>query len=859
MTLSTGSHLGPYEILGSLGAGGMGEVYRARDARLGREVAVKVLPSHLSSDPTALARFESEARAVAALSHPGILAIHDFGAENGVRFAVMELLEGETLADRIGRSPIPWRRAVELGAAIADALSAAHSRGVIHRDLKPENIFVTSEGRVKVLDFGLARTTGAATREDQNRIPTTPVLTTPGFIVGTIGYLAPEQLRGAAADARSDIFSFGCILYEMLTGLRPFTRNTAAETMAAILKEEPPDPAETGRPLPADLSRVVAHCLEKNPEERFQTARDLAFSLRAIGGTSSSLPGAARPVGMRRGRLVSALGVLALAAGLFAAGWWSGHRRGVSAPPSFRPLTFRRGTVWSARFSPDGYTIVYSAAWDGAAPELYATRLDNPESRALGLAGHVLSVSASGEMAILERAVYVNQLEFRGTLARLPVLGGTPREIAEDVRWAAWAPDASTVAVVEDRDGHDRLEYPPGKSLYETAGWVSRPVFVDGGRAIAFLDHPLRWDDRGEVSMVSLDGRRRQLTPEWESIEGLAWSEPAGELRFSAATAGVARAVFATDLRGRYRMIGRGAGGLTVQDISPSGAILATRDNTRSGVLAGNDREPGERDLSWFGDTAAADISADGRMLLVHDYSEAAGPLYAVGMRGLDGSPPFRIGDGRAMALSPDSAWGISALPTTPIERLVLLPTRTGQVKLIETGPLSFFQWACFFPSGAEILYAAKSASGRQRVYRQMIGSASPRPVTPEGYGLRSSHAVSPDGATAALTDPAGNVALLRFESGQLRPLPGAAPRELACQWTNDGKALYVFANGAASAPLTKIELATGRRTPIRTLAPADPAGLVNVSGVRVTPDGKAYAYTYDRRLSDLYLVEGWN
>jgi hypothetical protein len=228
-------------------------------------------------------------------------------------------------------------------------------------------------------------------------------------------------------------------------------------------------------------------------------------------------------------------------------------------------------------------------------------------------------------------------------------------------------------------------------------------------------------------------------------------------------------------------------------------------------------------------------------------------------MRGLDGSPPFRIGDGRAMALSPDSAWGISALPTTPIERLVLLPTRTGQVKLIETGPLSFFQWACFFPSGAEILYAAKSASGRQRVYRQMIGSASPRPVTPEGYGLRSSHAVSPDGATAALTDPAGNVALLRFESGQLRPLPGAAPRELACQWTNDGKALYVFANGAASAPLTKIELATGRRTPIRTLAPADPAGLVNVSGVRVTPDGKAYAYTYDRRLSDLYLVEGWN
>ena len=282
MTVSAGTRLGPYEILAPLGAGGMGEVYRARDTRLGREVAVKVLPAHRSQDPDALARLEREAQAVAALSHPNILAIHDLGTDQGVFFVVTELLEGETLRNRLASSPLPWRKAVEIGAAIADGLAGAHLKGIIHRDLKPDNIFVTRDGRVKILDFGLARLAPVISQQDQTSAPTTPPQTEPGILMGTVGYMSPEQARGSSADTRSDVFSLGCVLYEMLTGRRAFFRPTAPETLTAILNEDPPDVSESGKQVPAGLSRLLRRCLEKNPEERLQAARDLAFDLRSI-------------------------------------------------------------------------------------------------------------------------------------------------------------------------------------------------------------------------------------------------------------------------------------------------------------------------------------------------------------------------------------------------------------------------------------------------------------------------------------------------------------------------------------------------------------------------------------------------
>jgi formylglycine-generating enzyme required for sulfatase activity len=260
----------------------MGEVYRARDTRLAREVAVKVLPASRAKDPEALARMEREAQAVAALSHPNILAIHDLGTDQGVFFVVTELLEGETLRSRLAASALPWRKAAEIGAAIADGLAGAHLKGIVHRDLKPDNIFLTRDGRVKILDFGLARLQPVITQQDETSAPTTPPQTEPGLVMGTVGYMSPEQARGSSADTRSDIFSLGCVLYEMLTGRRAFSRPTAPETLTAILNEDPPDVSESGKQVPAGLKRLLRRCLEKNPEERLQAARDLAFDLRSI-------------------------------------------------------------------------------------------------------------------------------------------------------------------------------------------------------------------------------------------------------------------------------------------------------------------------------------------------------------------------------------------------------------------------------------------------------------------------------------------------------------------------------------------------------------------------------------------------
>ena len=276
--LAASSRLGPYEIVAPLGVGGMGEVYHARDTRLGREVAIKVLPEPFANNPERLARFEREARAVAALSHPNILAIHDYGKDGAVTYAVMELLEGETLRARLAKAPLPWREAIQVGAAIADGLAAAHAKGIIHRDLKPENVFLTGDGRVKILDFGLAKVEPAARTTDETG-PYVTAATEAGTVMGTIGYMSPEQVRGQPADARSDLFSFGCVLYEMATGQRAFRRETAAETMTAILHDEPPGLTNTGIPVPPDLERLIRQCLAKGLNHRPQSARDLALAL----------------------------------------------------------------------------------------------------------------------------------------------------------------------------------------------------------------------------------------------------------------------------------------------------------------------------------------------------------------------------------------------------------------------------------------------------------------------------------------------------------------------------------------------------------------------------------------------------
>ncbi len=362
MALTSGTRLGPYEIQSPLGAGGMGEVYRTRDTRLDREVAIKVLPVGFARDPERLRRFQQEAQAAAALNHPNILAVHDFAEHEGSPYMVTEFLEGETLRERLRPGTLPVRKATEYAEQVARGLAAAHEKGIVHRDLKPENIFVTRDGRVKILDFGLAKLT-----RPEGTVPSdaaTPASQTePGMVMGTVGYMSPEQVKGQNADHRSDLFSFGAILYEMLSGKRAFSGETSVETMSAILKQDPPELTETNRTAPPALERIVRHCLEKNPEERFQSARDVAFNLAnisEISGGSTTLRALKAPRRLR---------VWPIAAGSLLAGLIAGAllwpRREPDASPVFDRLTYQLGTVDSARFSPDGHTIVYSAAWEG--------------------------------------------------------------------------------------------------------------------------------------------------------------------------------------------------------------------------------------------------------------------------------------------------------------------------------------------------------------------------------------------------------------------------------------------------------------------------------------------------------------
>jgi len=366
MTWTAGSRLGPYEILSPLGAGGMGEVYKARDTKLDRLVAVKVLPDSLASDREALARFEREAKAVAALSHGNILAIHDFVVHEGVAFAVMELLEGETLRELVSGGPLPVRKTIDYARQVCSGLAAAHAKGIVHRDLKPDNLFVTHDGRVKILDFGLAKSSArAASTDGQTHSPTVSAYTEPGTVMGTVGYMSPEQIQGRLADARSDLFSLGAVLYEMLTGRRAFQRETAAETMTAILREEPAEIEIPGTSVSPLLDRIVRHCLEKKPEQRFQSATDIAFDLEtfsgAAAGMSSGKTAAVTPNGGRRLALAGAVVVAAIAAGALL----DRTVRPRGASPSFQRLTSRRGVVNAGRFSADGHTVVYSAQWDG--------------------------------------------------------------------------------------------------------------------------------------------------------------------------------------------------------------------------------------------------------------------------------------------------------------------------------------------------------------------------------------------------------------------------------------------------------------------------------------------------------------
>ena len=854
MTLSAGTKLGPYEILSPIGAGGMGEVYRARDARLKRDVAIKVLPTSYSQDADRLRRFEQEAQSAGGLNHPNITAVYDLGSHDGAPYIVTELLEGETLRARLSGGAIAVRKAIDYAVQIAKGLAAAHEKGIIHRDLKPENLFLTSDGRVKILDFGLAKLTQTEAQSGpQTNMPTA---TEPGVVMGTLGYMSPEQVKGKPADQRSDLFAFGAILYEMLSGQRAFHRDSAAETMSAILREEPPDLSATNKNVQPGLERIVRHCLEKNPEERFYSARDLAFDLEALSGLSGTTAAASEGRPSARRRLLPAAVAAAILTAL-ALGYFAGKGRGAARPLAFRQLTFRRGTVWSARFGADGKTVLYSASWDGEPTEIFVSAPASPESRPLGNPGaDVLAVSSAGDLAMSLNSRVATEFTKAGTLARASATGGgAPRQILEGVEAADWAPNGQDLAVVRTVSGQAKLDYPIGKTIYETRGWIGSPRISRGGDRVAFCDHPAAGDDGGFVAFVDRAGKKTSLTPPFGSIQGLAWSPDGSEIWFTAAEVGT-RSLYAVSLSGKLRLLARVTGSLTIQDAARDGRVLLIDETRRLGLSAMPPGQTKERELSWLDWSRPNGISRDGKTVFFYESGEGGGQGYSAYVRDTDGTPAVRLGEGQAVALSPDGKWAIALLHKLTDAHLVLYPTGAGQPRPLPLPGLRFQgNPARFLPDSRRFLVGANEEGRGDRVYLMDIEGGKARAITPENF--RGPGPISTDGKRFVAFDPDRKAVIYPIEGGQPTALEGFKAGDVAVGWTADDRGLFVQRSGAPVAKIDRLDVATGRSEPWKEILPADATGVVRVSSVLIAPDGTFYAYAYSRVVSNLYLVEG--
>jgi dipeptidyl aminopeptidase/acylaminoacyl peptidase len=860
MMLTRGTRLGPYEIVGLLGTGGMGEVYRARDPRLDRDVAVKVLAS--APDAASLRRFEQEARAAAALNHPNILVIYDFGAHNDQPFVVSELLEGETLRDKLSNGSLPLKKAVDYANQIASGLAAAHAKGIVHRDLKPANLFVTTDGRVKILDFGIAVLVDPREVIDNwSTSSTTQFARVASTIAaGTVNYMSPEQVRGQPVDHRSDIFSFGVVLYEMLSGRHAFDRSSPIETMSAAVNAEPDGMADLLPKLPPTIQLVLLRCLEKNPDDRFQSTRDLCFALRLSsdavhpsGRQSTAVTSRWRP-----SRRMAAVPLVAGAA--LVASFLGGTRLARFSPPTYQQLTFRRGAVQSARFAGDGHTIVYGAAWDGGAPHLYATRRESPESRPLPIANaELLAISRAGEMAVLlgrSSSVYARS---GGTLAVLPLDASAPREVLTGVEEADWAPDGDSLAVTHIVQGRYRLEYPIGNVLYESGGRVKQVRVSPDGTRVAFVDHVQFDDDRGTVCVVARSGGTKEVLSEgWSSVSGLAWAPSGKEIWFTAATFGAAASLYGVDLSGHVRSIARSASRMMIRDIDRDGRVLLIESSFRLRIGAVESPSEKQRDLTWLDGSVVTDVSGDGGMLLINEQAAGGGtPLYAVYVRKTDGSPGIRIGDGSSPALSPDGTWAAAFLLRSP-PAILLLPTGVGQARTLNAGNLADYQAITWFPDGRRLLLAGSESGRRGRLWTLNLPDGGPKPASPEGFRIASfGRPISPDGTQVAAFDGSGRLWLLSLTEGQgSHPVDELEASTLPIGWSSDGRSLYVFKDGNLPATVYRFDFADRRKEQVAVLAPPDLAGVLPPATIVATPDGKSFFYTYVQNLSDLFLLE---
>jgi serine/threonine protein kinase len=832
----------------------MGEVYRAKDSRLGREIAVKVLPAAISTDGERRQRFEQEARSASALNHPNILTVYDIGEADGALYIAMELVEGKTLRELVASGePLPTKRLLDLAVQVAEGLAKAHAAGIVHRDLKPENLMVSKDGYVKILDFGLAKLTETVT-QDASVLPTAIAAPTqPGTVMGTAGYMSPEQASGQTVDYRSDQFSLGAILYEMATGKRAFQRKTGAETLVAIIKEEPDPISQAAPKAPAPVRWIVERLLAKDPEERYASTKDLARDLKSVRDhlTETSVSGALEAVepakGGRRGWLLPAalafLGGAALA--LLAARTLDFSD---SPLPRFQRLTFRRGTIISSRFAPDGKSVLYGATWDGGPVEIFSTRPESPESRSLGFpSANLLSVSRGGELAISLNWHHSIGWESSGTLARVPLSGGAPRELMEAVDDADWSPDGQQLAVIHRVGDRARLEYPIGTVLEESSGWLSHPRLSPDGRTIAYLEHPERGDNAGQLVLLDVAGRKKTMGPVFGGFTSFAWISP--DRLIAGGGNGVLQNVSRSgDARPSFVV----PGGFLPADVSTEGALLARRSNWRReivGVAAG----ARERNLTWLDWSFPTDLSDDGKLLLFDEQSQGR-ENYLCYIRKTDGSPAVLLGKAKGFALSADGRWALTCNATA--DQLTVVPTGAGTPKVLPKAGLTY-QWGQFLPDGRRLLVWANEPGHPGRLFVQDIEGGKSRPLTPEGYGFAGGRSISPDGSTAVVVGPDQKAATLPLSGGQPRLVPGTLEEEFPLGWTADSRSLYVGKASSSPARIDILDISTGARRPWKEIVPPDPAGVLAIGPVLMTPDGASYVYSYRRVLDELYLVMG--
>ena len=836
----------------------MATVYLAEDLKHDRRVALKVLKPELAAVLGA-DRFVVEIKTTASLQHPHILPLFDSGTADGFLFYVMPYIEGETLRDKLDReTQLGIDEAVRIAREVADALDYAHRNGIIHRDIKPENILL-HDGRPMVADFGIALAVSAAAGGR---------MTETGTSVGTPHYMSPEQATGdREITGRADQYSLASVLYEMLAGEPPHLANSAQQVIMKIITEPVKPVTSLRKTVPPNVAAALAMALEKLPADRFESAKSFADALaNPAFMTTPASRGTAQPVSDVRAigawiRSPWSWAALAVAAGAVVTSVLAARGGGETQAPVFTPRTFESEAILNARFTDNGETIVYSAAGEsGWTPRIFVIRSDHPDPVPLGPdSTHLLSISTTGQLAVLTHATRLGQRLFSGTLATLPLAGGSPRELATGVREADWAPDGTSMAVIRDTARADRLEYPVGTVIARSSGYLSDPRISPTGDAVAYVEHPTRYDDRGAVVIADRTGKviARSQAIFW-GIEGVAWQPDGRSILFSAKPdGGGSLVVHELDRSGHLRAALSSAGSLTVLDVSPSGRVLVTLDQDPTRILG---RGPGRAVASNMGVRDASLVpflSRDGRFLTFDDEGALGGVNYTTLVRKTDGSPEIRLGEGSPVAISGDGGLVLGVLPTTPAQ-LVLHPTGPGESRRLDAGQFDALDYetgaAEVIGADTVVFFCGAESGRRQRCYVQR-GRGSPSPVTPEGT---MAAVLSPDGSRVfATVDDTARV--YPVAGGAPRPALGLAPEDVVVRWSPDGRELWVWANDTSTSVIRvdHVDPETGNRAGLLNLELRDVAGARSLSGLTLADDPHVFAYVQQRHTSTLFTVDG--